>query len=101
VSSREAEAVRDALIPQISTHGIPYVEVVDADFRGRGELLLVHRHEGIGLDPEYARGTLSQMALLWGKAVRVKTIGGRSGEKPTWFTGHPDGRSEQHLSEPA
>ena len=67
VSSREAEAIREVLIRQHSTFGIPSIEIVDADFRGRGELLLEHRHDGVGLDEEYARGTLTQIAALWGK----------------------------------
>jgi stage V sporulation protein R len=99
VSSREADAIREVLIPQYSTLGIPHIEIVDADFRGRGELLLEHRHERIGLDEEYARGTLTQIALLWGKPCTIRTINGRDTDEPTWFTGHPDGRSERHVSE--
>jgi stage V sporulation protein R len=100
VSSREADAIRDVLIPQHATLGIPHIEIVDADFGGRGELLLEHRHESIGLDPEYARGTLTQVATLWGKPCTVKTIKGRDTDAPTWFMGHPDGRSERLAREP-
>jgi stage V sporulation protein R len=100
VSSREASVIRDVLIAQHATLGIPHIEIVDADFRGRGELLLAHRHEGIGLDAEYARGTLTQVAMLWGKAATIATITGRDRTQPVWFTGHPDGRSEQRLSAP-
>ena len=101
VSSREADAVRDLLIPQHATFGIPQVEIVDADFRGRGELLLEHRHEGVGLDPEYARGTLSQLAALWGKPCAIRTLAGRETDTPAWYVGHPDGRSEQQGEAPA
>jgi stage V sporulation protein R len=101
ISSREADAIRDILIPQHSTFGIPHIELVDADYQGRGELLLEHRHEGIGLDAEYARGTLTQIALLWGKPCTVRTIRGRDAEKPVWFTGHPSGRTEQFVKEPS
>ncbi len=69
VSSREADAIRDVLIRQHSTFGIPHIEIVDADFRGRGELLLEHRHEGVGLDEEYARGTLHPGRAAVGEAV--------------------------------
>jgi stage V sporulation protein R len=100
VSSREADAIREVLIAQHSTLGIPHVEIVDADFRGRGELLLDHVHEGMGLDEEYARGTLAQIALLWGKPCTVKTIRGREADQEAWFTGHPDGRSERHVTAP-
>ncbi|HTE64177.1 MAG TPA: SpoVR family protein [Solirubrobacteraceae bacterium] len=100
VSSREADAIREVLIPQHATFGIPHIEIVDADYGGRGELLLEHRHESIGLDPEYARGTLTQVAMLWGKPCTVKTIQGRDTDAPIWFTGHPDGRSEQLTKQP-
>jgi stage V sporulation protein R len=100
VSSREADVIRSVLIAQHSTLGIPRVEIVDADFRGRGELLLEHRNEGLGLDEEYARGTLTQIALLWGKPCTVRTVKGPDGTDPIWFTGHPNGRSERHSTEP-
>jgi stage V sporulation protein R len=98
VRSREADEIRDVLIRQHATLGIPHMEIIDADFRGRGELLLEHCHAGTGLDEEYARGTLAQIALLWGKACTVRTV--RDGDVPIWFSGHPDGRSERHSSEP-
>jgi stage V sporulation protein R len=101
VSSREADAIREVLVAQHATLGIPHIQIVDADFRGRGELLLEHRHEGIGLDAEYARGTLTQVAALWGKPCTVRTVKGRDSDEPTWFTGHPNGRSEQYMREPA
>jgi len=100
VSSREADVIRELLILQHSTVGIPQIVIVDADFRGRGELLLEHRPIGIGLDEEYARGTLTQVAALWRKPCTVRTISGRDTEEPIWFTGYPGGRSERHVREP-
>jgi stage V sporulation protein R len=100
VSSREADVIREILIRQHSTLGIPHIEIVDADFRSRGELLLEHCHDGIGLDPEYARGTLTQVAMLWGKPCTIRTVDGEDADQPIWFTGHRDGRSERYLSEP-
>lgn len=100
ISSREADAIRDVLIPQHATFGIPHIVLVDGDHGGRGELLLEHRHDGIGLDAAYARGTLTQVAMLWGKACTVRTIRGRDPDKPVWFKGHPDGRTLQFADEP-
>jgi stage V sporulation protein R len=101
ISSREAEAIRDVLIRQHATGGIPSIEIVDADYRGRGELLLEHRHAGIGLDEEYARGTLAQIALLWGKPCTIRTAKPDDPEESLWFTGRFDGTSDKHLAEPA
>jgi stage V sporulation protein R len=98
VCSREADAIRNVLIPLHSALGIPAIVIVDGDHHGRGELLLEHRHTGVGLDEEYARGTLTQAALLWGKPVTVSTIDGVDADKPVWFTGHPDGRSERRFT---
>jgi spore cortex formation protein SpoVR/YcgB (stage V sporulation) len=81
--------------------GIPAIVIVDADFRGHGELLLEHRHGGVGLDEEYARGTLTRVARLWGKPATVKTIIGQFADQPVWFTGHPDGRSDRATTEPS
>lgn len=100
VCSREADAIRDILIRQHSTLGIPHIEITDADFRNRGELLLEHRHEGVGLDSEYARGTLTQIAMLWGRPCTVRTVNGRAVDEPLWFSGHPDGHSERHVKDP-
>jgi sporulation protein YhbH len=100
VTSREADAVREALIGQLSTFAIPHVEIVDADFRGRGELLLEHRHEGIGLDSEYARGTLAEVAMLWGKPCVVRTVRGRDADRELWFTAWPNGTTQESLRGP-
>ena len=100
ISSREADAIRDVLIRQHATGGIPSIEIVDADFRGRGELLLEHRHEGTGLDEEYARGTLTQIAMLWGKPCTIRTAKPDEPDESLWFTGRGDGTSEKHLGQP-
>jgi stage V sporulation protein R len=99
ICTREAEAIRDVLIRQHATGGIPSIEIVDADYRGRGELLLEHRHEGLGLDEEYARGTLTQIALLWGKPCTIRTVKPDDPDESVWFTGRFDGTSEKHAGE--
>jgi stage V sporulation protein R len=97
VSSRECDAIREVLVRQHSTFGIPCIEIADADHGGRGELYLEHRSEEIGLDAEYARGTLAQMGMLWGRKVVVASV---RQDKPIWYIGHPDGRTEETRSRP-
>jgi stage V sporulation protein R len=92
VSSRECETIREILIPRYARFGIPHIEIVDADHRGQGILSLLHREDGAtGLDGEYARGTVAQMALLWGRPVMVESF--RDGA-PVWYVGRPDGTGE-------
>jgi stage V sporulation protein R len=97
ISSRECEAIREVLIRQHSTFGIPHIEIADADHAGRGELYLEHRSEELGLDAEFARGTLAQMAMLWGRRVIVATV---RQDKPIWYIGHVDGRTEETRERP-
>jgi stage V sporulation protein R len=97
VSSRECDAIREVLIRQHSTFGIPHIEIADADHAGRGELYLEHRNDELGLDAEFARGTLAQMATLWGRRVIVATV---KQDKPIWYVGHVDGRTEETRERP-
>ena len=39
-------------------------------------------------------------SLLWGKPATIHTMKGREADEPLWFTGQPDGRSEQHTKAP-
>lgn len=97
ISSREHEEVRELLVRQHSRFGIPSMHVVDADYRGRGELYLEHPDDEQGLDPEYARGTLTQIARVWGRSAVARTV---RKDKPVWYIGRPDGSSEQRSSAP-
>ncbi len=87
ISSREADEVRVALLRTIVNGGLPTVVVVDADHLGHGELLLEHRAEGVGLDPEYARGTLVHLGRLWGKPVTVASLAADG--TPVWYRATP------------
>ncbi len=74
VKSRRWELVRDRLIKEVFHGGLPIIEVVDGDFHRRGELYLIHRHEGTDLDLPYAERTLEHVHLLWGRPVHLETI---------------------------
>ncbi|MBP7146200.1 MAG: SpoVR family protein [Acidobacteria bacterium] len=78
ITSREFDEVKRALLFQLTNFGTPIIEVVDGNFANRGELLLVHRHEGVELKLDWAREVLAALALLWHRPVHVETIvGGR------------------------
>jgi stage V sporulation protein R len=48
--------------------------VLDGNFRNRGELVLVHRHDGEDLDLAQARQTLKHLCRLWTRPVHVETV---------------------------
>ncbi len=78
VKTRHWEEVRNQLVTSLVHAGIPVIEVEDGDFHRRGELYLIHRHEGIDLDLPYAERTLQHVQTLWGRPVHLETqTGGR------------------------
>ncbi len=89
VKSRQFELIRDQLVKELVHGGIPVIHVNDGDFNQRGELYLIHRHEGVDLDLPYAERTLRYVHRLWGRPVHLET---RSSNKRLIlsFDGHLD-----------
>jgi stage V sporulation protein R len=53
--------------------------VDDGNYENRGELLLIHKHDGIDLKIDYARDTLSHLQSLWRRPVNlISKVEGRS-----------------------
>ncbi|AJY76167.1 SpoVR family protein [Paenibacillus beijingensis] len=73
VTDKDVATVRDTLIRQRSNGGYPYITAIDDDYGGRGELLLLHRYEGLELDRKYVDRTLPMVHRLWGRPVHLKT----------------------------
>lgn len=73
LKSRQFEVVRDQLVRDLVHGGLPVVHVDDGDFNRRGELYLLHRHEGSDLDIHYAEMTLHHVYTLWGRPVHLET----------------------------
>lgn len=73
VTDKDIEHVRDTLIRQRTNGGFPYITAMDDDYLGRGELLLLHRYEGLELDRKYVERTLPLIYRLWGRPVHLET----------------------------
>lgn len=73
ISTRDFDAIKQKLLFQLTNFGQPYIEVVDANYGNRGELLLRHRHDGIDLRVDYAQEVLTNMHKIWKRPVLVET----------------------------
>ncbi len=93
VTGREADEVRAAWLAQHVNQGFPRLAIVDADGFRHGALILEHRDDGIGLDAEYAKGTLPFLAAMWGRRTVVQSIArDANGEPhPVWYDCDPAG----------
>jgi stage V sporulation protein R len=68
------ERVRDQIVRSLTTYGIPYITVEDADHKRNRELLLKHHFDGDELDLRYAERTMGYLVQLWGRPVHLETM---------------------------
>ena len=68
------EEIRNKLLLQVGSGGLPVIEVVDADHKGHRILYLRHRHDGRDLDLSQAEKTLDHIRYLWGHEVYLETL---------------------------
>lgn len=73
IVDRDWRKVKEQLLFGLTNHGQPIILVEDGDFENRGELLLVHQHEGIELDYDKAVATLKNLQIVWGRPVNLQT----------------------------
>ena len=72
-SDEDWKDVRDTIIASTGTNSLPVIKVFDADYNGRGRLLLIHEFDGRDLDTEYAKKTLRHVYQLWRSPVILET----------------------------
>jgi stage V sporulation protein R len=96
VESREFDKVKQRLLANLTNFGKPWIFVVDANYRNRGELLLLHRHEGQDLKLNYAADTLGNVQAIWSRPVHVMTI---VEDKPTLLSFDGSEHSMKSLGE--
>ena len=73
ILEREFKKVKEKLLHMLTNFGQPLIAVEDGNFDNRGELLLVHKHDGVDLKLDYARETLRSVQTLWRRPVNLVT----------------------------
>ncbi len=73
ISDRDFGAVKEKLLFSLTNFGQPTIEVVDANFLNRGELVLAHRYEGVPLKVDQALETLENVQHIWKRPVHIET----------------------------
>jgi len=73
VLDRSFREVKEKLLQELAWGGLPQIELVSDGFEGRGELLLVHHHDGRDLELASAGETLKGIAELWGAPAHLVT----------------------------
>ncbi len=73
IESREFPKVKQQLLDSLTNRGRPIIEVVDGNYKNRGELYLKHKFSGVEIQLDYARDTLENLQRLWGRPVHLET----------------------------
>lgn len=74
VDTKDFAAIKAKLLFQLTNFGQPTINVVDANFENRGELLLGHIFEGIELQPDYMEATIKNLHRIWRRPVNLATV---------------------------
>jgi stage V sporulation protein R len=74
IESREFQKVKQRLLYSLTNFGKPWIYVVDGNYRNRGELLLLHQHNGVDLRMDQAADTLANIQFIWGRPVHLQTV---------------------------
>lgn len=97
ITSREFQEIKRRLLFQLTNFGQPIIAVEDANYENRGQLYLVHQHEGIDLDIPYAQATLRNLYSLWNRPVHIETK--VEGKVRMLFSYGPEGNERKRLSD--
>jgi stage V sporulation protein R len=73
IESREFPLIKERLLFNLTNVGRPIIQVVDGNYKNRGELYLEHQHNGVDLQMNYARDTLTNLCRLWARPVHIET----------------------------
>jgi stage V sporulation protein R len=75
VASRDVEDVRKKLLLKFTNFGKPTIEVATDNFRNSGELLLLHKFNGVVINLESAQEVMKRLFEMWGRPVNLATVG--------------------------
>ncbi|MFA6044199.1 MAG: SpoVR family protein [Phycisphaerales bacterium] len=71
IVSRDYKRVKQTLLHHITNAGQPFIYVVDANYKNRGELMLAHKFSGVEVEFAKASEVLAALRLIWGRPVHI------------------------------
>jgi stage V sporulation protein R len=93
IETRDFKAIKAKLLSSLTNFGQPLIEITDANFANRGELMLSHVHYGVDLDVSYANDTMRNIFALWKRPINIRT---KYEDKEVIF--HFDGKEMKQLN---
>lgn len=72
IVSRDFDRIKQTLLYRLTNMGQPFVYVVDANYKNRGELYLVHQFNGLEVEVAKAKDVLRNVRAIWGRPVHLQ-----------------------------
>jgi stage V sporulation protein R len=73
IVDRDFKKMKDKLLFQLTNMGQPFIYVADGNYMNKGELLLLHKHQGVDLDGKWTRETLCNIGEIWRRPVNLES----------------------------
>lgn len=73
IASREFKQIKEKLLFELTNWGNPFIYVESGNYENRGELYLIHRHDGHDLQQEQAKDVLRNIQTVWNRPVHIET----------------------------
>ena len=74
IHDRDFKTIKKEILDAFTNFGQPIIDVVDGNFRNRGEILLYHKHQGKDLKIDWAVETLKNIYKIWSRPVNILTV---------------------------
>jgi stage V sporulation protein R len=74
IHDRDFKTIKRELLDALTNFGQPLIDVVDGNYKNRGELLLKHKHQGKDLKIDWAIETLKNMYKIWTRPVNIASF---------------------------
>ncbi len=72
IVTRDFRKIKQTLLYQLTNMGQPFIYVVDANYRNRGELYLAHKWSGLEIEIARAVEVLRSLRRMWGRPVHLQ-----------------------------
>ncbi len=72
IVTRDFRKIKQTLLYQLTNMGQPFIYVVDANYRNRGELYLAHKWSGLEIEIARAVEVLRALRRMWGRPVHLQ-----------------------------
>jgi stage V sporulation protein R len=73
ITSHDFQKIKRRLLFSLTNAGQPILSAIDGNYRNRGELYLLHQHEGVDLKLDWLQEVLKNLFELWARPVWVET----------------------------